>query len=163
MLRPINPGKPPVPIIHGTAQALGRSKSWREDRNVSTITEIEPRFLGRSTSSLHRLSNPFLWLRGASIGHVGPPPPPISSSVSLQPSPLTGSKLSYSPGNDGNRTNKLQIWKRAWPCRRLVTLLHFTVSPNCYYGNYFSSVGRVLLVMWHTAKAAAAQYRLVRI
>jgi hypothetical protein len=38
-----------------------------------------------------------------------------------------------------------------------VTLFHVITPLNCYYGNNFSSIGRVLLVMWHTA----VQYRLV--
>ena len=38
-----------------------------------------------------------------------------------------------------------------------MTLFHIITPLNCYYGNNFSSIGRVLLVMWHTA----VQYRLV--
>jgi len=38
-----------------------------------------------------------------------------------------------------------------------MTLFHVIAPLNCYYGNNFSSIGRVLLVMWHTA----VQYRLV--
>jgi hypothetical protein len=138
-------------------------------------TKIEPRFIGRSTSSLHRLRYPgcllqkyvkiIYFLINLSVDPSRVETCRASSMASFIISFLTDGHHNHqqdSPGNDGNRTNKLQIWKRAWPCRRLVTLLHFIVSLNCYYGNYFSSVGRVLLVMWHTAKAVA-QYRLVRI
>ena len=38
-----------------------------------------------------------------------------------------------------------------------MTLFHVITPLNCYYGNNFSSIGCVLLVMWHTA----VQYRLV--
>ena len=38
-----------------------------------------------------------------------------------------------------------------------MTLFHVMTPLNCYYGNNFSSIGCVLLVMWHTA----VQYRLV--
>jgi hypothetical protein len=59
------------------------------------------------------------------------------------------------------RTNKRQIWKGAWSYRQLVALLHLKVPLCCYYGNYFFSIGRVLLVMWHTA-IQAALYSLVQ-
>lgn len=65
------------------------------------------------------------------------------------------------------RTNKQQIWKGAWLYRRLMSLLHLILSRYCYYGNYFFSIGRVLLVMWHMAAAEAlprlVQHRTIQI
>lgn len=100
--------------------------------------------------------------------HQCPPPSELhckDATTIINPHPvLVDSTLSRSPVTMATArnlgTNKMRIWKRAWSYPELVPFLHFTASPICYYGNYFSSIGRVLLVMWHTGSSG---YRVLQI
>lgn len=85
----------------------------------------------------------------------------LHRETAINPHPYTVDTVTLTPRNDGdaNRTNKLERGTRGVVYRKPMTLLHFTTPLNCYYGNYFSSIDRVPLVMWHNA----VQYTLVHI
>lgn len=85
----------------------------------------------------------------------------LHRETTINPHPLHSGYCHTHSRNDGdaNRTNKLETGTRGVVYRKPMTLLHFTLPLNCYYGNYFSSIDRVPLVMWHNA----VQYTLVHI